>query len=138
MTNYNHISHTHCWDNKSNPCGIPMEKHTQCCLCDLKIPENAERTGDKGRINPLQTLLQKQSESFDDKFPHRLDYSYLASDFKSHFTSSQKELLELILKEIEGKEKPEYHPNNQYLEDAAVTYNSALTDLTNFIKSAIQ
>ena len=33
---YSHISHTHCWDNPDNPCGIPLEKHTQCCLCDLK------------------------------------------------------------------------------------------------------
>lgn len=31
-------SHTHCWDNKNNPCGIPLEKHTQCCLCDLTLP----------------------------------------------------------------------------------------------------
>lgn len=36
-TNYNHISHSHCWDQGGNPaCGIPLEKHTQCCLCDLK------------------------------------------------------------------------------------------------------
>lgn len=33
--NYNHISHVHCLDNKDNPCGIPIEKHKQCCLCDL-------------------------------------------------------------------------------------------------------
>jgi len=40
--NYNHLSHTHCWNNGGNdgipPCGIPMEKHEQCCLCDLKMP----------------------------------------------------------------------------------------------------
>ena len=38
-TNYNHVSHTHCWEQGGHPpCGIPMEKHTQCCLCDLKVP----------------------------------------------------------------------------------------------------
>jgi hypothetical protein len=34
--NYNHLSHTHCWNQESPACGIPLEKHTQCCLCDLK------------------------------------------------------------------------------------------------------
>lgn len=36
QTNYNYISHTHCWNNPKNPCGISLEKHTQCCLCDMK------------------------------------------------------------------------------------------------------
>lgn len=33
-------SHTHCWNQgKSLACGIPLEKHKQCCLCDMKIVE---------------------------------------------------------------------------------------------------
>lgn len=37
--NYEHISHTHCWSQKQpSACGIPLDKHTQCCLCDLKPP----------------------------------------------------------------------------------------------------
>lgn len=44
--NYSHVSHTHCWEqtmfmveNDGKPaCGIPLEKHTQCCLCDMKVP----------------------------------------------------------------------------------------------------
>ncbi len=36
MNNYEHHSHTHCWDQEQPPaCGISLEKHTQCCLCDL-------------------------------------------------------------------------------------------------------
>lgn len=32
-------SHIHCFDQKGQPpCGIPLEKHTQCCLCDVKYP----------------------------------------------------------------------------------------------------
>jgi len=46
---YNHISHTHCWDNKDLPCGIPLEKHTQCCLCDLKYYKG-ECKGERGFI----------------------------------------------------------------------------------------
>jgi len=40
-TSYSHSSHTHCWENVRNamPCGIPLEKHTQCCLCE-KLPPN--------------------------------------------------------------------------------------------------
>jgi len=30
-------SHTHCWEQEQpSACGIPLEKHNQCCLCDLK------------------------------------------------------------------------------------------------------
>lgn len=39
---YNHISHSHCWTSENPPCGTPLEKHTQCCLCDLKYPTQAE------------------------------------------------------------------------------------------------
>jgi len=38
VSNYERVSHTHCWDNQPSPCGIPLDKHTQCCLCDLKVP----------------------------------------------------------------------------------------------------
>jgi hypothetical protein len=40
--NYNHISHTHCWDNPDNPCGIPSDHHKQCCLCDLQAPHSKD------------------------------------------------------------------------------------------------
>ncbi len=34
-SNYNDYSHNHCWNQKQpSACGIPLEKHTQCCLCD--------------------------------------------------------------------------------------------------------
>lgn len=37
--NYSHLSHSHCWDQKQpSACGIPLEKHKQCCLCDLLMP----------------------------------------------------------------------------------------------------
>lgn len=33
-------SHSHCWDQKQpSACGIPLEKHTQCCLCDTPLPK---------------------------------------------------------------------------------------------------
>jgi len=31
-------SHYHCWDqNQPSSCGIKLEDHKQCCLCETKI-----------------------------------------------------------------------------------------------------
>src|ERR1035437_1289892 len=40
---YSHISHFHCW-NQTQPsaCGISLEKHNQCCLCDLETTPKSE------------------------------------------------------------------------------------------------
>ena len=37
----NDYSHYHCW-NQTQPsaCGIPLEKHTQCCLCGQIYEDN--------------------------------------------------------------------------------------------------
>ncbi len=40
---YQYKSHTHCWNNKNLPCGKPLEKHSQCCLCDMKIPNETNK-----------------------------------------------------------------------------------------------
>jgi hypothetical protein len=32
-------SHYHCWHQTPPACGIPLEKHTQCCLCDTVAPQ---------------------------------------------------------------------------------------------------
>ncbi len=37
------FSHSHCWHQKTPACGIPLEKHTQCCLCDVLY--------DQGKVN---------------------------------------------------------------------------------------
>jgi hypothetical protein len=43
--NYNRdYSHTHCWNQKQpSACGIPLEKHTQCCLCDMPKPQEEKK-----------------------------------------------------------------------------------------------
>lgn len=34
---YAYLSHEHCWNQRQpSACSIPLEKHKQCCLCDLK------------------------------------------------------------------------------------------------------
>jgi hypothetical protein len=61
-TAYERVSHTHCWNNQPSPCGIPLDKHTQCCLCDLPTPNTERYDGtititkhesDDGTILPL-------------------------------------------------------------------------------------
>lgn len=33
---YHQTDHIHCWTQGGEPaCGIPLEKHTMCCLCAL-------------------------------------------------------------------------------------------------------
>lgn len=35
---YSHISHIHCWAQKQpSACGIPLDAHNQCCLCDTLL-----------------------------------------------------------------------------------------------------
>ena len=42
-------SHTHCWNQGSQPaCGQKLENHKQCCLCDKKAPEVEECQNCKG------------------------------------------------------------------------------------------
>lgn len=42
---YERYSHEHCWNNERKnlggvpPCGIKIENHKQCCLCDVKSPQ---------------------------------------------------------------------------------------------------
>lgn len=37
---YERISHIHCWNEKQpSACGISLEKHKQCCLCELLVPK---------------------------------------------------------------------------------------------------
>jgi hypothetical protein len=40
---YYRRDHTHCWNQTSSPCGIPLDKHTQCCLCDTPYPTVSEQ-----------------------------------------------------------------------------------------------
>jgi len=37
-------SHTHCWNQGDRPaCGITLEKHKQCCLCDTSMTSQTWR-----------------------------------------------------------------------------------------------
>ena len=67
-TNYNYLSHTHCWaqykKHGSSACGIPLEKHTQCCLCDLPVP------GEKSVTEQLIEHYDKDHTAHDGEKPN--------------------------------------------------------------------
>lgn len=90
-------SHTHCWDNPDSPCGIPLEKHTQCCLCDMQYaqgsgginthsPQVEEKycgwCDQKGHIRgcPDNSQVEEWEKEFDEKFVVSL-YSLRGSEF---------------------------------------------------------
>lgn len=62
-------SHTHCWKQEGTPaCGIPLEKHVQCCLCDTKKPEKkCECAGKNGFDVPCH---EHTCEFLDNVFHH--------------------------------------------------------------------
>lgn len=79
--NYNHISHVHCWDNKDNPCGIPLEKHTRCCLCDMQYAMSPGCISNKSKEMSSLKTLQEQLEEFDEKFTMEFVIGDRCSDF---------------------------------------------------------
>ena len=41
-----YMSHYHCWHQNQHPaCGIPLENHKQCCLCDTPSTPNQTKEG---------------------------------------------------------------------------------------------
>lgn len=60
---YERVSHTHCWNNgPTPPCNIPLEKHEQCCLCDMVAP--------KDKKQPEVNTLEKESVNNDTSAPN--------------------------------------------------------------------
>jgi len=56
-----HKSHSCCWEQKQpSACGIPLEKHTQCCLCDEKPTPPPETSTWEDRFD--ETLKYAKTE----------------------------------------------------------------------------
>jgi len=77
MTNYAHHSHRHCFSygDEQPPCGIKLEDHKQCCLCDLKPPSlnegGEEIAGTAGKPFVLPDNAVKEIVAFwKERFAH--------------------------------------------------------------------
>lgn len=63
---YGYASHSHCWDQKQpSACGIPLEEHEQCCLCDMKPPQPA-----LWEENPTYQTAERLLEAIYSGLPH--------------------------------------------------------------------
>lgn len=70
---YDEYSHTHCWDNKLQPCGIDLCKHTQCCLCEKLNPYSKQETNiwqehTEDIIDPKKNWQEINSGSWEKEF----------------------------------------------------------------------
>ena len=78
---YDDYSHTHCWNNKDNPCNIPLEKHTQCCLCDKKVPqEELKRQCNEAYDKECFDILSPSSFTSKKNWEERFDEYFYDSD----------------------------------------------------------
>ena len=61
--NYERLSHAHCWEQyekyESSACGIKLEDHKQCCLCDLTPPL---KESDEKPVKKIGKLLLPSGE----------------------------------------------------------------------------
>lgn len=68
--NYERYSHIHCWNqDQPSACSIPLEKHTQCCLCDTPKPEEKPKNIIKAIDAELSPPLKDWEVEFDKRFP---------------------------------------------------------------------
>lgn len=92
-------SHIHCWNQGKSPaCGIPLEKHTQCCLCEIRSPTPCPvcNSIETPHINHSYTLsIEAIVEEFEKKFVdedgifilHTADLPILKSFLRTHLAS---------------------------------------------------
>lgn len=58
-------SHYHCWHQDQPPaCGIPLEKHTQCCLCDTPFQEEKTTTEWEKEFEKLMPKTSGETMSY--------------------------------------------------------------------------
>lgn len=115
-------SHYHCWNQKQPcACGIPLEKHTQCCLCDTKVP-------------PYSYLDRKMAE-FDESFYDGDNYKVMCKEHNKE--ASPYEIRGFIRQSILGvlseAEKMKKEVDSWGLDENEAGYNKCLSDLRKVI-----
>lgn len=88
--NYERHSHTHCWNNDKNPCGIPLKDHKQCCLCDLTRCNEclANNISENHICDPLMKGLNKIHQDNKKKcICDELGEVYIPQEDNPHFRS---------------------------------------------------
>lgn len=111
-------SHYHCWDQDQPPaCGIPIEKHEQCCLCDLKpaphVKESSEKNFYQTRVSDVQIgpKLEWEQPSFTDRTIAEFREKFYSNDGSiwNVYTRNSAPILEWLSSKLEGA----YHSGRQ-------------------------
>ena len=94
MTNptpYHQRDHSHCWESENPPCGIPLEKHAQCCLCDLRVPNTIEELIKeiKGNIVGIVVAQGLLSTQISPEGYKTINTDAFADNFVKHFKETE-------------------------------------------------
>lgn len=112
--NYERRSHTHCMDQTTPPCGMPLEKHTQCCLCDVKVEEKEEK-----KINWREELFEKIPSVINSSLSYRNEKGEWIVENRSEVADFIEKTLESqrshILAMIEEMRKPDREVAGGYI-----------------------
>jgi len=120
-------SHTHCWEqDHPSACGIPLEKHTQCCLCEMQYargsggynpdsPQAEERESWGNEILGVLYDLEAKQLTVDDSFRELLGLMKL--EIELVISKDREKYKEEVVREIREKirnMKKENFGTNQY------------------------
>lgn len=88
-------SHYHCWHQEQpSACGIPLEDHKQCCLCDKEYTPQKKDTSWEERFD-------EKYFSVYEKYPeYKESHSILLNDIKDFITKEIQKAKEDTIKEV--------------------------------------
>lgn len=123
MTNYAHHSHRHCFSygDKQPPCGIKLEDHKQCCLCDLNVPSSEKPQPEQWEREMMDKFCVMFERAGDDKMVESLE-----SFIRSLLSRQKEQMLEVLM----GMKRR----GIRYTEQEMASYNSALSDVEEKIR----
>lgn len=124
-------SHYHCWDQKKGPaCGIPLEKHKQCCLCTSPFPvqevePKREEWDSDERVKRITNAIYKEIGEL-----HHDVWDSIKKSVYIGLTSQKQE----IAGEIEDMFKKVNHVNPCNMCSPKCGYNQALEDVIDLLR----
>lgn len=112
---YHQVDHFHCWqqfqDHGFAACGIPLEKHTQCCLCDMKPPPTeswAESKDEKELNEAIKVLASIATKNYITPEMQMTASMYIEAKQaidRSNYIESLKQRIQKLLSERESYQK---------------------------------
>jgi len=126
--NYSHHSHRHCFSygDKQPPCGIKLEDHKQCCLCDLKVPSSEKPQPENWEKEMMDKFCVMFERAGDDKMVEGLE-----SFIRSLLSRQKEQMLEALRGCVALSEESYTLDQKKWV----TAYNDALSDVEEKIKA---